>query len=657
MGVLGTFASFNTARLGIYTSQKGLDVTGNNIANINTPGYTRQVLDQIALKTGGKDRYQNIYDARVGNGSLSVGISQIRDPYLDIRYRTEMSSVGAMQSKLSALQDLRDILDEVGKGDEEFGIIDAQFSDFVNSLQKLTTNTNEGEFDVQARTSARALVSLFNSTAKKLTELYENTQKNYDSKVKEVNEILTKIRDLNESIRKSEIHGDGALEQRDTRNNLIDQLSEYIKIDVVYSMEDIGGGQEVEKLTIKLGNANPDPGVATDRTTLVDGLFAGQLSTTQVPRKNSLYDPAETDQTSDSFYQYLMPDGAGLTNDITKAEMVDDEYYRLTVSALTDSRGKILNSDKADQAKYPESKPVELDDNDLYGSLQAVREMLTEKGEFSCTDEIQNIDENAASKRGIQYYQRSLDLLANQFAAAFNEMNTGYMKNEAGEYIDKDGNSILLNGSPIKDTGLSADQQAALDGYTPPTLEAYLKDYGGYQPSSAGVLFSNRGDNNLTDGITAANISISSDWANNAVHLVTTYTRHEKMEPGTTDNSNITHMIAQMDAKRKFFPKDVMGDIVADKTDMFYGSFQEMFTNMESVLGNDSREANIMLNNYYTTSVDLDSGRMSVSSVDLNDEAANMMQYQKSYAAACRLMTVLDQALEKLINGTGVVGL
>ena len=649
MGVLGTFASFNTARLGIYTSQKGLDVTGNNIANINTPGYTRQVLDQIALKTGGKDRYQNIYDARVGNGSLSVGISQIRDPYLDIRYRTEMSSVGAMQSKLSALQDLRDILDEVGKGDEEFGIIDAQFSDFVNSLQKLTTNTNEGEFDVQARTSARALVSLFNSTAKKLTELYENTQKNYDSKVKEVNEILTKIRDLNESIRKSEIHGDGALEQRDTRNNLIDQLSEYIKIDVVYSMEDIGGGQEVEKLTIKLGNANPDPGVATDRTTLVDGLFAGQLSTTQVPVPNPDYDPK--DPTS---LPYLDANKQP-TDDLDQAAKMDDEYYRLTVSALTDSRGKILNSDKADQAKYPESKPVELDDNDLYGSLQAVREMLTEKGEFSCTDEIQNIDENAASKRGIQYYQRSLDLLANQFAAAFNEMNTGYMKNEAGEYIGENGFPIKLNGDTIKDTGLTEGQKNSLDA-AGITLEDYLAKHG-YQPSGAGVLFSNQGDNNLTDGITAANISISSDWANNAVHLVTTYTRHEKMEPGTTDNSNITHMIAQMDAKRKFFPKDVMGDIVADKTDMFYGSFQEMFTNMESVLGNDSREANIMLNNYYTTSVDLDSGRMSVSSVDLNDEAANMMQYQKSYAAACRLMTVLDQALEKLINGTGVVGL
>ena len=47
----------------------------------------------------------------------------------------------------------------------------------------------------------------------------------------------------------------------------------------------------------------------------------------------------------------------------------------------------------------------------------------------------------------------------------------------------------------------------------------------------------------------------------------------------------------------------------------------------------------------------------SISGVDLNDEATSMMQYQKAYAAACRMMTTLDQALDKLINGTGVVGL
>ena len=50
----------------------------------------------------------------------------------------------------------------------------------------------------------------------------------------------------------------------------------------------------------------------------------------------------------------------------------------------------------------------------------------------------------------------------------------------------------------------------------------------------------------------------------------------------------------------------------------------------------------------------LDTSRDSVSGVDLNDEAMNLMQYSKSYNAACRLMTTLDSVLDKLINGTGI---
>ena len=54
--------------------------------------------------------------------------------------------------------------------------------------------------------------------------------------------------------------------------------------------------------------------------------------------------------------------------------------------------------------------------------------------------------------------------------------------------------------------------------------------------------------------------------------------------------------------------------------------------------------------------MELDSSRDGVSGVDLNDEAMNMMQYQKAYSAACRLMTAVDEALDRLINNTGIAG-
>ena len=61
-----------------------------------------------------------------------------------------------------------------------------------------------------------------------------------------------------------------------------------------------------------------------------------------------------------------------------------------------------------------------------------------------------------------------------------------------------------------------------------------------------------------------------------------------------------------------------------------------------------------MMEVFNKSAVSLDMQRDSMASVDLNDEAMNLMQYSKSYNAACRLMTTLDSMLDKLINGTGM---
>ena len=93
MGTIGTFDGFTTARLAIYAAHKGLSVTGHNIANLNTSGYTRQVIDQVSLKVGANDMYRSQMDNHVGTGVLVTGINQIRDPYLDIRFRNTTSDV------------------------------------------------------------------------------------------------------------------------------------------------------------------------------------------------------------------------------------------------------------------------------------------------------------------------------------------------------------------------------------------------------------------------------------------------------------------------------------------------------------------------------------------------------------------------------------
>lgn len=685
MARIGTFGSFTQARLAIYASQAGLQVAGNNIANINTDGYTRQKLEQTSFYSGGSDRYYSHHDIRVGNGVLTTGVSQIRDPYLDIRYREEIASVGAMDAKLAGLESVQRILDEVGEGDDAFGILEAQFSEVYDALMQLTDQTGHQEYDIQVRASAKALTDQMRSYAAQLKSTYENAVDEFTQNVEEVNTILRNIRDLNRTIRKAEIHGDPALEPRDERNLLIDRLAEFMDIDVVYTEEDIGAGQTVEKLSIYLSNANPDGTVTTDSSTLVDGIYGTQfLIDKTMPEINPNYDP-----NANPPQPYLDANG-NPTDDVTQANQVENTNFNLTLEALKDSQDRLMyelqkidvpmlmdpqpgtpgftgawadgqattvnNGDgtytittyqKQDDAWYSQtyirkpSERVALDDNDLYGALQSQREFLTEEGEFSAAAVVGHVDENAASKRGVKYYQKALDLLANQFAAAMNEANTGYLRNTSGEYIQADGTVIQHNGVTLTaDMELTEEQKA--------TLEAQGKQLGG-------VLFSNHGDGDDPTGINASNITISHTWSLENIIVrsyVSSYNPEDENGIASTDSSNVLHMANLFFEKMDYKP-DVIGPANGNVT-MFHGNFQEMWTHIGATLGNDMMETETMLDSFYASSIELDTSRDSVSSVDLNDEAMNLMQYSKSYNAACRLMTTIDSILDKLINGTGL---
>ena len=83
----------------------------------------------------------------------------------------------------------------------------------------------------------------------------------------------------------------------------------------------------------------------------------------------------------------------------------------------------------------------------------------------------------------------------------------------------------------------------------------------------------------------------------------------------------------------------------------YKGSFEDMLLRIQSTLAEDQKTTTSLLTNYTVTQNEIYTDRDSVSGVDLNDEATNLMVYQKAYTAACRLMTVLEEALDSLING------
>lgn len=549
----GTFGAFGVARLGIYAAQSGLDVTGNNITNINTEGYTRQRLDLVSLSSSASDKYASIYNVRIGQGVLTAGVVQLRDPGLDLQYRNASANVGSAGQKLTGLNDIASILDEVGKGstdeDQDDGVILRQMNDLRDLISKALTNGIDG-YDGMIRESADALCTLFNQYAKDLEDLQTKYETQLEQNVTEVNNILENIQKLNETIREADIRGDAALELRDERNRLLDQLSGYMKIDVKYSMEDLGAGLQVEKLTVSLGSGN--------KNVLIDGVYGSKIGINMA-----------------------------------------DPNYNVQLYALRNLDGEKLDNNHTD--------PVTLGDSDLYGSLQSVRELLTESGEYTTVPP--TTDPEASSKRGILYYRKALDNLAQEFAEQMNLLNA--QTTPPDQPIDGAGNLFSIGSN--SDIAMS-DNGTPLD----PTDDYSL--------------------------ITAANISVSKSWNDGVVSMVAS----RDPSAGSGDNSNLAAFLNLFNKKQEFDPGAVVPGSAGAGTP-YRGTFEDMLLHIQSTLAEDQMSTTAVLTNYTVTQNELYTNRESVSGVDLNDEATNLMVYQKAYTAACRLMTTLEEALDALM--------
>lgn len=749
MAVIGTFGQFTTARLAIYASQASLSVTGNNIANINTTGYTRQRMDLVSLYSTGQGKYANIFNTNVGYGVLTRGATQLRDPYLDIRYRNENAKLGANEETLDCLYQISSILDEVGKGTgdlEGYGVIEAQLGLLKKALENQNTHAGSEEYDNLVRSAANVLCTYFNKAADDLADIKENKVNELNESISDINKLLTNIRDLNVQIRTQGIYGEKALELRDARNVALDQLSKYMHINVEYSMERIDQFTEVEKLTVTIANSKGPDG---EPIKLVDGIYGGQITMPgTMPEENpnadnkAILDAMEqarkdaeaAGKTKEEIEQaveaartaqelisgkYLMKDTAGnvigATDDITKAATTpnydaedptaeDINRYLLQVEQLVDQRGRVMKDKNEPSGK---SEIVTLGDTTLCGksddplrgdstpagTLQAIREMLTRKGEYSSPED-QALDPSCTTKRGLPYYQAALDNLAQKFAAVFNKENqlpaSTVYKNDGTNFFDADGkklqytdaNGLLQDitldmvtrvvkdkdgkpvlgddGQPLREPlsePLNTPEEIARAAECLNILRQKGEKVDGYGYYQGGVLFSNRGDNDDPTGITAANISVSDSWDNHSVRILNTKEKSKvSAETGemshTTARDNISHFISLFDQKMDYLASESRENATLSDLPVHKGSFREVFTAISGTLGNDKQAIAGKVENYTVSALSLENNRQSVSGVDLNEEATSMMQFSKSYSAACRLLTTIDSMLDTLINGT-----
>lgn len=249
-----TFSGLNMALLGMNASQRALDVTGQNLTNINTSGYTRQRLDLASISPTGAEYFNTKYAVKVGQGVLMTGVSQIRDPFLDIQFRNQLSRVGSVDAKNQVLTGIGDVFDNV-----DVTTVQNALDDVVKQLQTLSTKVGQNGNDNLVRSSFEVLLSFIHQNASDLDKVRTDLETKMEKMVPDINQMLTSIQQLNESIKQSQVLGSPALELKDKRNQLIDDLATYLPIDVVYGEEVVGGSFKVETMSIKLKDGFGSP--------------------------------------------------------------------------------------------------------------------------------------------------------------------------------------------------------------------------------------------------------------------------------------------------------------------------------------------------------------------------------------------------------------
>lgn len=258
-----TFGGLEISKRSLFAQQTALTTTGHNIANANTRGYSRQIVNLVASRPiEAVGLMSSNAPGQLGQGVEFDYIKRIRDGFLDKQYYNENKSYGQWTTRRDTLEKLEAIINEPS----DTGMRQVM-DNFWNSWQELSKQPDNLESRAVVKESALALTDAFNHAAKQLTDLSSDLTDNIDVMVTQVNSLLKQVASLNNEIFRVEGLSNDANDLRDQRDVLLDDLSKIINITVT---------EESSGYNVKMGNVQLVQGATPSTFDLatVDANFA-----------------------------------------------------------------------------------------------------------------------------------------------------------------------------------------------------------------------------------------------------------------------------------------------------------------------------------------------------------------------------------------------
>jgi len=591
-----TFLGFETQKRALFSAQKNLDITGNNISNMDTKGYTRQRVDLFSVENQKGGLRYDTKVALAGQGVDMYGVTQIRDVLLDERYRTISGEANDSTTKADILYNIEDIIDDVEAADTGFSGV---MSKFEAALQNFATeNADRREMAAVAINAAKQIGSIFQNFSNRINKVAELTYTKTENAVNRINQIFQQISSLNKQIVDDYVASNqafindkgeyqahqeyGALELKDQRNLLLDELAEYGDVEVTTNlMGDItvkfGGKTVVDKVYVDANGNKAELGAdgkPTDPTAKEDYVYAQLSMFKPTSGKPEEKDPSNLKLYASDLYT------KGRWTKINSDPAESDKVYGAQTDASGNATNEIINVGTDNRNTTSEGLSR--------GTLKAYFDMYNGNGSFIASPKYKGEAQNGY--QGIPYYKEVMNSLAKTFADKFNEAN-GYDSTDAS------------------------------------TANRKMFEY-------------DAGDEAFT-------FRVAQSWKDDTMMIgMTTAQEGTDKEHQELDNENLHRLLGVF------------------KTEFTYDSIPsgQKYT-LEGYVRNygesigEQTESEIDAATVATTILSsIEASRDDIMGVSLDEEGINMMNYQKWYNAAARMMTTLDEALDTIINSMGIVG-
>ena len=613
-----TFFGLDIAYTGVQAANAKLNTTANNIANVDTKGYTRQEATQVASDAL---RISQSY-GMAGTGVTVTDINQVRNEFYDVKYWQSQTNLGQYDMKMYYMYQIEDYFTDKDTVEGFEPIFSAMF----DSLEEVYKQAGTPSTKTQFIGAAGDLCEYFNAQATNLEKLQLGVNEEIKNKVDEINSIAEQIATLNKQINTIEVNHLRANELRDKRNLLIDQLSRIVDVEVretpiyttpggseksgIYTYEvSIAGGQILvqgyEYNTLECVARSAEEKVNQSDA---DGLFEIKWSNTM------------------DFNLYGANLGGELKGLIELRDGNNEEYFHGTTKGVKDNGDgtytvtiEVPNKDyltDMNKCTLPDSGQLTLVNTkykysgfEFNGTNPPTYTFTIKPDAGQAAPTIFDGKEASVGTKidyqGIPYYQEQMNEWVRIFAKAMNDIEK--------TAVDEEGNpaEVLFTAKDkVNGTEIKFDDSLADNKYKSSDSDYYR--------------------------LTAGNISVNNEMVKDASKFGTTV----DIKKGG-DAQDVTELLLTVQDDK-------------NKVNFRGCSAKEFLQCITSDIALSANNAKTFTENYTNINKSVSQIRLSISGVDNDEEALHLVKFQEAYNLSAKVMQIMTEIYDRLILQTGV---